>query len=151
MAEPLKGVAYEFPLGLDSILGPGFQVNPTLQAGDFQISKDFGAFANLATLPVVTPAGSSSVKVNLSATEMTADKILIEAKDAAGSEWEEAQIFIDVPVANTQSAVDILEGDHIETSTTLIINKKATLTKVLEKKIIGSLLKTGVTIRTTEP
>lgn len=150
MAEPVKGVAYEFPVGLDSALGIGFQVNPTIAAGDFTISKDFGTFANLATLPVVTPAGSTSVKVVLSASEMTADKILILAKDATGNEWEEMQMFIDNPAANSQTAVDILEGDHIENSTAMIINKKGTTIPVLSKDITGSLLVPNVTIRTVE-
>jgi len=150
MAEPVKGVAYEFPVGLDSVLVTGFQVNPTIAAGDFQISKDFGAFANLATLPVVTPAGSTSVKVSLSALEMTADKILILAKDAAGDEWEEMQAFIDAPAGSSETVLDIIEGDHIETSQTLVINKKDTTTPVLSKVITGSLLTDNVTIRTIE-
>lgn len=150
MAEPVKGVAYDFPVGLDSVLATGFQVNPTIAAGDFQISKDFGTFANLATLPVVTPPGSTSVKVSLSALEMTADKILILAKDTAGDEWDEMQAFIETPVSTSQSVIDILEGDHIENSINLIINKKGTVTPVLSKKITGSLLIPSATIRTTE-
>jgi len=150
MSEPVKGEAYDFPVGLDSVLGSGFQVNPTITAGDFTISKDFGAFVNLATLPVVTPVGSTSVKVVLSATEMTADKILIFAKDAAGNEWEEMQAFIDAPAGNSETVLDIIEGDHIETSQTLVINKKDTTTPVLSKVITGSLLSDNVTIRTIE-
>ena len=150
MSEPVKGVAYEFPVGLDSILGLGFQVNPTLATGDFTISKDFGAFVNLATLPVVTPAGSTSVRIVLSATEMNADKILIFAKDQTGNEWEELQAFIDAPAGNSESVLDIIEGDHIETSQALIINKKNTSTPVLSKIITGSLLLNNVTIRTIE-
>lgn len=150
MAEPVKGQAYEFPVGLDSVLGTGFQVNPTIAAGDFTISKDFGTFVNLATLPVVTPAGSTSVKIALSAAEMTADKVFILAKDAAGNEWEEMQAFIDAPVGTTDTILDIIEGDHIETSQTLVINKKDTTTPVLSKVITGSLLSDNVTIRTIE-
>jgi len=150
MAEPVRGVEYEFPVGLDSVFGSGFQENPTIAAGDFTISKDFGAFANLATLPVVTPAGSTSVKIVLSSTEMTADKILIFGKDAAGSEWQDMQVFIDAPLGSSETVLDILEGDHIETSQTLVINKKDTTIPVLSKTISGSLLTENVTIRTIE-
>ena len=151
MAEPIKGVAYNFFLSLVDAADPAkFKSNPTLAAGDFQVSKDGGAFANLATLPAVLPASSVSVSVGLSATEMTADKVFIKAIDQAGAEWEDLVAFIDVPVSSSETAVDILEGDHIENSTSLIINKKGTLTPVLNKQIKGSLLVPSVTISTLE-
>lgn len=151
MAEPVRGVAYDFFLGLTSILdSQEFLVDPTIVAGDFQISKDGGAYVNLATLPVVLPAVSVSVLVSLSATEMDADKVVITAIDISADEWNDVFAFIDAPVANSQSAVDILEGDHIEDSTSLIINLKGTSTPVISKQIGGSLLTSGVTIRTLE-
>lgn len=64
-----------------------FKVTPTIAAGDFQVSIDGAAFANLATLPVVTPAGGSAVKINLSAAEMNGDNIHVQCRDAAGAEW----------------------------------------------------------------
>ncbi len=64
-----------------------FQVNPTIAAGDFKVSIDGGAFANLATLPVVTPAGGRAVKISLSAGEMNGDNIKVQCVDAAGAEW----------------------------------------------------------------
>lgn len=63
------------------------QTNPTIAAGDFKVSTDGGALANLTTLPVVTPAGSTAIKFTLSATEMNGDNIYIQLKDAAGAEW----------------------------------------------------------------
>lgn len=63
-----------------------FKSAPTLAAGDFKISIDGGAFANLATLPTNTP-GTFSVKFSLSGSEMTGDNILVVASDAAGAEW----------------------------------------------------------------
>lgn len=88
MTDPQKGVAYTFPRGLfDSTTGGKFKVNPTIAAGDFKISKDFGAFANLANLPTVQPAGSTVVVFSLTATEMTADHITIQGIDQAGNEW----------------------------------------------------------------
>lgn len=64
-----------------------FQVNPTLAAGDVKVSLDGGAFNNLTTLPVVTPAGGRAVKVTLSVAEMTADNVEVVFSDAADSEW----------------------------------------------------------------
>ena len=148
MAEPVNGVAYIVPpFGLDSAGGGSFQVSPTIEAGDFTISKDFGSFANLATLPSVSPSGSSSIKIELSATEMTADKIRILGVDASGAEWNDIEISIDVPSA---LPLDILQGDHIESSQSLVINRKDTTTALVSKTITGSLLSDNVTIRTIE-
>ena len=151
MAQPVKGVAYEFPpVELTDVFDAQFfLVNPTIVAGDFKISKDFGALINLTNLPVVDPAGSSSVKINLTASEMTADKIGVFGKDPT-QEWGDIRMSIDVPVSNQQSAVDIMEGDRIETSTNYKIFKKGTTDILVDKDIGGSLLPPDVTITTLE-
>lgn len=101
MATPKKNIAYDFTIVLTSQKGPGgFVTNPTIAAGDFQISIDNGAFANLETLPVVSPAGSKSVKIDLSEAEMNGDKITIIGSDLAGKEWDDIEIFIDIPISN---------------------------------------------------
>ena len=83
-----RGVEYIFYVSLVQQADTKLLItNPTLAAGDVQISKDGGAFANLTTLPTVTPASSYSVKVTVSATEMTADNVLIVFADAAGAQW----------------------------------------------------------------
>ncbi len=92
---PVKGVAYSFAIYLtDQSNRYTFKSAPTLATGDFQISKDGGVFANLATLPTVEPTGGSRVKVSLSATEMAADILDILAVDAAGAEWDPLAITI---------------------------------------------------------
>ena len=63
------------------------QANPTLATGDAKVSVDGGAFANLDTLPAVTPASGKAVKVTLSADEMNGDNITVLFSDAAGAEW----------------------------------------------------------------
>lgn len=95
---------------VDTLNPTTFKVNPTIAAGDFQVSTDNGAFVNLTTLPVVQPAGSILVKVNLSAAEMNGDKITVRAKDVAGNEWEEALVFLDVPVTNIDTVGQILRN-----------------------------------------
>jgi hypothetical protein len=83
-----KNTAFTFYTSLVSQGAPGsFQGNPTLATGDVKVSKDGGAFANLATLPAVTPASSKAIKVQLSATEMNADEVVVLFSDAAGAEW----------------------------------------------------------------
>ena len=86
-AIPKSGVAYIFYGCLVSQADTKlFKSGPTLAAGDFKVSIDGGAFANLATLPTNTP-GTFAVKFSLSAAEMTGDNILIVASDVAGAEW----------------------------------------------------------------
>ena len=84
--KPIKNQAYTFAVALiNSTTTTALLAAPTLAAGNFQISKDGGAFANLATLPTVTPTGGVQVVITLSATEMSADNIgiLINVTGAA--------------------------------------------------------------------
>lgn len=74
-----------------------FQSNPTLASGDVKISKDGGAFSNLATLPDVDPDSGKAVKVTLSQSETNADNIQIVFSDAAGAEW--CDLFINIQTA----------------------------------------------------
>lgn len=101
MATPKKNVAYDLSIGLVNQLdNSAFVVNPTIAAGDFTISKDDGGFVNLANLPVVTPAGSQRVKIDLNAAEMNATRISILGVDAAGNQWNDILIEIDIPAFN---------------------------------------------------
>lgn len=87
-APPIKNQPYVFGVSLRSQADTKlFQAAPTLAAGDFKVSIDGGAFANLATLPTVTPAAGRRVQVSLSAAEMNGDNITVVASDAAGAEW----------------------------------------------------------------
>lgn len=85
---PKRGVAFRMYIGLvDQSNTKLLKANPTIASGDFRISKDGGAFANLATLPSANPASGRAVMVDLSASEMTADNIVIQCVDASGAEW----------------------------------------------------------------
>ncbi len=85
---PKRATAYKLYVGLtDQSNTKLLKANPTIAAGDFKVSKDGGAFANLTTLPSVNPAGGTAVMIDLSATEMTADSVVISCIDAAGAEW----------------------------------------------------------------
>lgn len=152
MTLPVSGVAYSFTIQLvDSADPASFKASPTIAAGDFQVSIDGGALANLTNLPVNSPSGSVLVDVNLTAAEMTGAKINVVGIDVAGAEWEDIVIDIDVPEGSVESVLDIIEGDHTETSTGVVIKKKGTATEVLNKVVAGSLLDSSVTVTTKEP
>ena len=93
---PIKGEDFVFRLALtDAGLTTGLKANPTIAAGDFKVSMNGGALANLATLPTVEPAGSAWVKVTLSAAEMSGDTVAVQAIDqTAVKEWADWAICI---------------------------------------------------------
>jgi len=86
---PVKGEDFEIYIALEDGTKPGsFKSTPTIAAGDFKISKDTGALVNLATLPTVSPAASTWVRIQLSSTEMTADVVKIQCIDQTSpKEW----------------------------------------------------------------
>lgn len=95
---PVKNTAYIFYVGLiDQSNTKVLKANPTLASGDFQVSIDGGAFANLGTLPTVTPAAGTSVKVTMASGEMNGDNIVIACIDAAGAQW--CDQFINIQTA----------------------------------------------------
>ncbi len=96
-----KNTAYIIYVGLVSQADTKLlQVNPTIASGDFKVSIDGGAFANLATLPVVTPSGGRAVKISLSAGEMNGDNIFVQCVDASGAEW--CDLCFNIPTAARQ-------------------------------------------------
>lgn len=83
-----RATEYIFYVGLVSQANTKIlKTTPTIAAGDFKVSKDGGATADLTTLPTNTPGASAMVKLTLSATEMTADNVTVICTDAVGAEW----------------------------------------------------------------
>jgi len=113
---PKQGVAFTFYTELvDAADTTLFKANPTLAAGDAQISLAGGAFANLANLPTVAPAGGTQVKVELTAAEMAGVDRTVQFHDVVGGEWLDQAIHItaDVQVIDdlaTQASVDVVAG-----------------------------------------
>jgi hypothetical protein len=93
---PVKNEDFVTYISLVDPANPGsFKSSPTLAAGDWKISKDGGALTNLATLPVVEPASSVSVKIALTSTEMNADNIFIVGIDQTSpKEWADFVLAI---------------------------------------------------------
>lgn len=98
---PKRATAYKFYVGLvDQANTKLLKANPTIAAGDFQVSKDGGAFANLTTLPSANPASGRAIMIDLSATEMTADNVVVQCVDAAGAEW--CDLFVNLQTTARQ-------------------------------------------------
>jgi hypothetical protein len=93
---PVKNEDFIVYVCLNDMANPGaFKSNPTIAAGDFTVSKDGGSFANLTTLPTVTPASGVAVKISLSATEMNADNVLVVWRDQTTTkEWADGYLSI---------------------------------------------------------
>ena len=94
-----------------------YKSSPTLAAGDVTISKDGGAFANLTTLPVVTPAATTSVQASLSATEMQAARAVVRFIDQTSpKEWEDQEIILETyGNASAQHAFDLNTASTAQT------------------------------------
>lgn len=94
---PKRGEDCLFYIAVEDFSSPGnFKSSPTIASGDFQVSKDGGSFANLTTLPSVGPASSQMILISLSATEMTADNVVVRGVDQTSpKEWSD--IIISIP------------------------------------------------------
>jgi len=94
---PKKNEDFIIRIALQSAADPrSLQITPTIAAGDFQVSTDGGAFANLGTLPSVSPAATVSVLLTLSAGEMNGDSIVVRGVDqTATKEW--CDFFLSIP------------------------------------------------------
>jgi len=94
---PVKNEDFKIQVALEDYTNPGnFKSNPTIAAGDFKVSKDGGALANLTTLPAVEPASSVLVTILLSSTEMNADVVSVVCIDQTSpKEW--ADLVISIP------------------------------------------------------
>jgi len=110
---PKKNTAFIIYVGLQDYLTSGkLKANPTLAAGDAQVSIDGGAFANLTTLPTVTPALGKGIKISLSAAEMNGDNITIVLSDQTSPpEW------CDV-ILNIQTTASQIDDLALASSTT---------------------------------
>lgn len=100
---PVKNSAFKFRASLFAQSDNQIKAAPTLAAGDFKVSIDGGAFANLATLPSEEQTGM--LEIDLSSDEMNGDEIVVKAVDAAGDEWHSAMWVIHT-VGQTFDTVD---------------------------------------------
>lgn len=94
---PVKGEDFVTYIALADPANPGsFEINPLIASGDFKVSKNGGALTDLATMPVVEPAGSVLVKIALTSTEFNADNVVIVGIDqTVPKEW--ADFILTIP------------------------------------------------------
>lgn len=98
---PKKNTAFKCYIGLvDQSNTKLLKANPTIAAGDFKVSIDGGAFANLTTLPSANPASGRAVMIDLSAAEMNGDNIQVQCVDASGAEW--CDQFLNIQTSSRQ-------------------------------------------------
>lgn len=98
---PKKNTAYKMYVGLiDQSNTKLLKANPTIASGDFKVSTDGGAFANLTTLPSANPASGRAIMIDLSTGEMNGDNIVVQCVDASGAEW--CDLFISLQTAARQ-------------------------------------------------
>jgi hypothetical protein len=94
-----------------------YKSNPTLATGDVKISKDGGSFANLTTLPTVTPASGTSVRASLSASECEFARAVVVFVDQTNpKEWEDQLIMLHTPLAEGALCGKITSGTPTTTS-----------------------------------
>lgn len=97
---PIRGNAFETYLALWDFSNPGsYKANPTLAVGDVQVSKDGANFANIdaggTNIPSLSPAASRMIKLSLTATEMTADLVVVRFVDQTNpKEWADMIVTI---------------------------------------------------------
>lgn len=113
---PLKNSAYTAYISLGTFDDANvFKTSVTLAAGDIQVSKDGGAFANITTLP--TEISTTGVlPIALTATEMNADRIVVRCHDAAGDEWQDLLVTIEtetVQINDLATAADLATVDTV--------------------------------------
>jgi len=120
------------------------QVNPTLAAGDVQLSKDGGTFTNLGTLPTIVPTGGAQVKITLSAAEASCKIGVIRFVDqTAPPEWEQQSIafytYGNVSAFNTENFDIEAKVDIIDTNVdAILVDTNEMQGKLPTNNIMGS-------------
>lgn len=133
---PKRGTAYKFYISLvDQSNTKLLKANPTIASGDFQISKDGGAFTNLTTLPSANPVSGRAVMIDLSASEMTADNIVIQCVDASGAEWCDQ-------IINLQTTASQLDDLATAANMSTVLTNLSTIAGYLDTEIAAIKAKT---------
>lgn len=92
---------YAQPATIDGIVLVGrgvadYAVNPTILPGDVQISQDGGVFFSPSNLPVAFPSGSTSIRANFTATELTCKRLVVRfICQALPKRWEDQEMIIE--------------------------------------------------------
>ncbi len=85
-ATPIKDKSHTFNVSLISDADGDILTNPTIEAGDFQITTDGGSLKQLDILPQVKPPNSGVVAVSLTIAEVGSSRFTVLMSDQDG-EW----------------------------------------------------------------
>lgn len=125
------GVSKTFDLPLITYGATDFVAGVTLATGDVKISKDNGAFVNIATLPTINGAW---IEVTLSATEMEADRIKVQIIDQTATKvFEDTGAILNTVLEATvakESTLSTHETNRATMETTLVAEHDTTQTSV---------------------
>ena len=92
---PKKNTSFIFETAfVDAASRPDFKASPTIASGDFKISIDGTSGVALAANPAAVSGATSTIRFNISGSEMNGDIISIMCIDAAGAEWDDQLITI---------------------------------------------------------
>ena len=136
MALPKYNTAYSTTIALINQSTGNFQGNPTLAAGDVKVILDDSDPVNITTLPSLLIGGGNTkiLTVNLSAPEMSGDRVQVMFSDVAGSEWRDAIINIDIPAYNPD---DFVGGSTVVNANVLQIGSSTTAATNLRDVSLG--------------
>ena len=138
---PIRGAAYTTYISLVSRADTGlFATTVTLAAGDVVVYKDGGLDGNIDTLPV--EIGTTGIlNVTLSATEMTADQIVVRFRDAAGSEWQDALIVIHTAAQSLNTMDTNIDSilDDTGTAGVIVASLEAAAAATVNAQVVDAL------------
>jgi len=118
----VAGQTYTLEFSLEDQSNAGlWKANPTLAAGDFQISVNGAGFENVDNIPTVAPAAGRRVALVIAAAETTAagagGLIYIAGVDASGDQWYDISFSVRVHAATGDAA---LTGDAMTLASSAI-------------------------------
>jgi len=119
---PKINTAFTFYMPLRTAGAAAWKSNPTIAAGDFNVSKNGGAEAALTTTPTVM-ADTYWVKFALSASEMNSPIVQIRCHDVAGAEWDDTGEIIVTTTAGSGSGVVVSASATLVVDTTDLANQ----------------------------
>lgn len=114
--------------------------NPSVEAGDFFISKAGGAEVALTNTPTVT--NTFYLKFALTAPEMNSATIFVRCHDSYGSEWDDTGDAIYTTTAGSGSGVVLSASTTLTVDTAGIANEIA--------PVVASLLSSTLSFLTTD-
>ncbi len=128
-AGSVSGRPHTFTVSLFAQAGGELLTDPTLGRADVRLSTDGGALAQLTNTPIVHPADSGIIEVNLTADEVGDGHFTVIFNDAIGNEWQQltyhetvqpssdgmsaAPLTVSIPDGNTEPfTITLVEDDN---------------------------------------